>query len=127
VKKKQEKGEGDQGEDGQWRRECSACLQLRKSEADTNVTDLIAGYKEIDCMYQLTGNDDQGEMNKARGGPQRQREEATSGGRGEDREAGQRNPSIDVTVYRPPSSTPRTSSVVLKSARKGHKSVSSVS
>jgi len=44
----------------------SACLQLRK--ADTNVTDLIAGYKEIDCMYQLTGNDDdQGEMNRARG------------------------------------------------------------
>jgi hypothetical protein len=36
-----------------------AIAQKSRSEADTDVTDLIAGYKEIDCMYQLTGNDDQ--------------------------------------------------------------------
>jgi hypothetical protein len=41
-----------------WNRKTS--LQLRmgmEKRADTNVTDLIAGYKRIDCMYQLTGND----------------------------------------------------------------------
>jgi len=43
-----------------WNREtrqvCN-CAWEWGSEADTNVTDLIAGYKRIDCMYQLTGND----------------------------------------------------------------------
>ena len=74
-------------------RDSSACLQLRKSEADTNVTDLIAGYKEIDCMYQLTGNDDQGKNEQSEGEDRGARErKATSGGCGEDRETGQRNP-----------------------------------
>jgi hypothetical protein len=107
-------------------------LQLRKkarAEADTNVTDLIAGYKEIDCMYQLTveTTTKRNEQSEGEGGTANARERvvATSGDVGKARQGKPSNRC--VTVYRPPSSTPRTSSVVLKSARKGHKSVSSVS